>query len=231
MEPPPFGHFPDEGDEFTAQPPLSPWATRFGIAPTCPPSIKQTGSSGLAPKLPPLNPKWYGTPVDGPAMRFPRPTEEALDMVFFTERLQQSYLAGLRTYEAASLNGTLVSDIDGGHRLDVPDVDMDENAERRIEEMREVGDMPHAFGRNDSPGELMMRLGTLRVNQEVWCKAFARERWYDLKANVRERMPGAIPLIGETSVWSVDDPAIWDEMKVPLELADRLLKSSIQTGL
>lgn len=220
-------------------PPRSPWAKKFGIPETNWPSLTENGHSSLAPRLPYLDPRWYGTPLAGGfATPLPRPVREgALDELFVSERLQQSHLAGMRTWQAAALNARLAGGLDGGHDADAAPPTMDMATALRVATARQAAGLanPQQQGEDkwnrEDAAELLVQLRMLTVNEAGWCEVFARERWFDLHVKVKGKLPNTVGAIGDDDIWSVDNPVIWNEMRPCLELADRLLKASVESGL
>ncbi len=64
----------------------------------------------------------------------------------------------------------------------------------------------------------------VRVNEASWHPLFTQDRWFDLDVLIRDSVPNPVPTLGERDIWSVDTPALWDELRVNVELADRLLE-------
>ena len=230
---------PPGGAPPVPQPP-SPWAAKFGFPPNSLPSLIENGHSSLSPQTPYLDPTWYGTyPPRASKLKTLKPIPapirtKAIDDLFAAERLQQSYLAGLRTWQATTLNARLAGGVYGGNDKEIPPPSIDVDTQRRILQMRRTGLLPpieKADRSNAGMNALLMQMNMFLVSEGNWCKAFVRERWYDLDVRVRERLPDAIPEIGDDDVWCADISVIWDEMRICLELADRLLKASIETGL
>lgn len=63
------------------------------------------------------------------------------------------------------------------------------------------------------------------VDEMKWFDFFRKERWYDwihVPENFEEDKAG--------ETWSVDDPKLWDMLRVIIELANRMLKALIQDG-
>jgi len=59
------------------------------------------------------------------------------------------------------------------------------------------------------------------INESNWHPVLRKERWFDY------RRPDEPP--GSTPHWSVDNNRFWDEIKIPLEMANRLLGQVMKT--
>lgn len=63
------------------------------------------------------------------------------------------------------------------------------------------------------------RLEELKVDEDSWLPFFKKDRWFSTAADDSV-------LTGK--FWSVDDPVVWKELRVVLELANRLLTALIK---
>jgi hypothetical protein len=61
----------------------------------------------------------------------------------------------------------------------------------------------------------------ITVNENDWHAVFQKKQWFDYR----------LPEEGEDSVprWSVDNEAFWEEMKIPLEMANRIFNVLTRT--
>ncbi|KAK0724845.1 hypothetical protein B0H67DRAFT_117166 [Lasiosphaeris hirsuta] len=57
--------------------------------------------------------------------------------------------------------------------------------------------------------------GTISVNEAGWHPAFRKDRWFDYR--------------GPRGTWSVDDPRVWEHLRVAIELANRMLERLLKT--
>jgi hypothetical protein len=61
------------------------------------------------------------------------------------------------------------------------------------------------------------------VNESTWHHVFQKSHWFDY------RSPWEMEMGGSTPYWSVDNDAFWDEIKIPLEMANRIFNVLIRT--
>ncbi|TGJ78984.1 hypothetical protein E0Z10_g9789 [Xylaria hypoxylon] len=78
----------------------------------------------------------------------------------------------------------------------------------------DVGDAAKAIGD-------IYNLTKLRVDETRWFGFFRKDRWYDWIQTSPPAKAGGL-------LWSVDDPNVWRELSMCLELADRALKALIE---
>ncbi|KAI1263753.1 hypothetical protein F5Y18DRAFT_437793 [Xylariaceae sp. FL1019] len=62
--------------------------------------------------------------------------------------------------------------------------------------------------------------GKISVNEDEWFPTFRRDHWHDL-----EDVPSAPA--PEGGPWTVDNPGVWNELRIAIELANRILKALI----
>ncbi|KAJ8127844.1 hypothetical protein O1611_g5793 [Lasiodiplodia mahajangana] len=207
--------------------PSSPWATRFPDESVSFVSGNQNHSA-LAPRFPRIHdPKYYDqTPSMLPEDR-PK-TDEDLDLLFATEDMQNESLGGMHTWEASVLShyarlspDTIVS---GGHRP---------------EDKESAGSgsgLPSLV--SPSPSSLSARVSALsietneerdlaiyqreriQVDETRWLPFLRKDRWFDHTEGERDLRPG--------KTWTVDDPKVWEQLRVVLELANRVLEALIE---
>ncbi|KAI0456891.1 hypothetical protein F5B21DRAFT_466028 [Xylaria acuta] len=60
----------------------------------------------------------------------------------------------------------------------------------------------------------------IQVDEDSWFPFFKKNRWYSTQANE--------PSILSGNFWSVDDPKVWGELRIALELANRILNALIK---
>ena len=65
----------------------------------------------------------------------------------------------------------------------------------------------------------------LVVREDTWYSVFKKHRWIDYNVKVSQsgidlpRKNG-----GQDAIWSVDNPAVWSELRPCIELANRILR-------
>ncbi|KAI2638383.1 hypothetical protein GGS21DRAFT_548883 [Xylaria nigripes] len=186
--------------------PLTPWAQRFGYNKESREEflLESEIHSGLAPLYPRISPRFYSDdPVD--TITKPR-TNAEFDLLFGTEKWQQYHLKGICSWQVGPLmSGVRFSDTTGfiraGHQRTRP-------------------------GPTDNPANLaadetamkVFHEERIKVDESTWLKFLRKDRWLDFIQ--RE------PMLGGAS-WSVDVPKVWEELRIGLELANRILKAMI----
>ncbi|ORY69007.1 uncharacterized protein BCR38DRAFT_142559 [Pseudomassariella vexata] len=72
--------------------------------------------------------------------------------------------------------------------------------------------------------------GRITVNENSWLNLFAKPRWYDLRpakahARATDTIRYPFPQMEEhdTPWWTVDNPIIWEQVSISIELANRIL--------
>lgn len=76
---------------------------------------------------------------------------------------------------------------------------------------------------NELAGGFMLNK-RLIVGEAYWLPVFKKHRWIDYNVKVRESgidLPRKYD--GRDAIWSVDNPAVWEELRPCIELANRLL--------
>ncbi|RWA03082.1 hypothetical protein EKO27_g12023 [Xylaria grammica] len=195
--------------------PLSPWAARFGREEkSIPYSATTIRHSALAPEYPRLDPRYYG---DNPDLRehfagFERGMDE--DRLHWSEKYQK-HCIHMYTWQVGPLNRYLsfsprFPKVLGGHAtseklIDPPVAD----AIRRLTGAQNVASDEAGFG--------VFELERIKVDESQWLSFFQRDRWWDLE--VEDPEPGVR--------WSVDDPKVWAELSICLELANRMMKAMV----
>ncbi|KAI1332860.1 hypothetical protein F5Y16DRAFT_418791 [Xylariaceae sp. FL0255] len=188
--------------------PSSPWATRFPIE-----SWQRTyvdssniNHSILAPVAPRVDdPKYYlahGSGTTGAGSQSQALVSDAeFDRMCWHEITQRSFLGGLRTGEAASLSSHVWFSPNPG--------------------FCPGGHRPADRGMEQT---LLSYFGNwgLRVDETQWLPFLQKYRWYDWT----ETSP--FGLSGPPRHWSVEEPRIWNVLKISIELAHRVLESLIQ---
>ncbi|KAI3325659.1 hypothetical protein HD806DRAFT_552910 [Xylariaceae sp. AK1471] len=181
--------------------PLSPWAERFSTPGGLGFKWDSVKHSGYAPEFPRINdPLRY---LDIPNTRpdpIP-PNGEDLDKLFHTEAFQTKQLRGLRTWQAVTLN-------------------------RWVRFSPQIGFMSGGHLSSDAGehAEIFARIyksTRIKVDETRWLPFLRKNRWYDWI----QTSPPAEQATGRK--WSVDDPKVWEELSISLELTDRIFKALI----
>ncbi|KAI0142673.1 hypothetical protein GGR57DRAFT_508750 [Xylariaceae sp. FL1272] len=179
------------------EPPKSPWLQRFEFHNILRNDIKS--HSGYAPEFPRLNdPLYYGEFPNGGSAG-PQDFADA-DSVLFEEEFQRRQLLGLKTWEAGALSRYV--------RFS-PESEFMSGGHRPEDHTPVVANILYYRDR-------------IAVHEEGWLPLFRKDRWYDWIESKPSTPEGQM---GKT--WSVDDPRIWAELRVSLELADRMMKAII----
>ena len=63
----------------------------------------------------------------------------------------------------------------------------------------------------------------IKVDETRWLPFLRKDKWYDWIQTSPPAPPGQ-----EGKVWSIDDPEVWEAIKTPLELVDRMFKALIR---
>ncbi|KAI1340254.1 hypothetical protein F5Y15DRAFT_423235 [Xylariaceae sp. FL0016] len=198
------------------QPPLSPWAARFGV-----PQYGQhftqyyggiqsastysgTRGSGIAPEYPRLDPKYYDDEAN---------VQEPLELdnnswhrLFFSEEAQKSHFSGIRSWEAGPLNFKLT--LPGDEHL------MGCNTTRYNQ--KTLDEFEDVYSRRK-----------IEVDESKWFKFWQKSNWLDMYAQPGIKGPDGHPSV-INGRWTVDDDRIWKHLSVCIELADRVLKTLIE---
>lgn len=206
--PPAAGHAHD--------PPSSPWARRFPVPKTTH-LVENTYHSFLAPKFPNIDdPKYYD--------RYPKPGVDHCpknyaesDSVFQSEKVQRRCLWGAETWQVAALNRRLCipSSADlmfSGHRKDAPEQPSPRGRPYFLRQPAERSD-----------GFTFYQSHRIEVNEKRWLPFLRKDRWFDwvhFSPDETRSRPN--------KTWSVDDPQLWDALKVSIELTDRILKALLE---
>ncbi|KAI1119957.1 hypothetical protein F5Y10DRAFT_273538 [Nemania abortiva] len=186
------------------RPPGSPWQERFLVH-----TGLMVGSarlsegdglrhSGLKPELPSVpDPKYYLEPPPSQQPALPVSKEE-LDRLFREEMIQSWVFRGGLTWQVAALNRWIEL---------TPDIHMSGGHLQT-----DVGAFTEA-ARNS-----LWEKHRIQVDESKWFPFFRKERWFDWTQT-------SPPSQTTGRVWSVDDPKIWSQVSIALELADRFLKA------
>ncbi|KAI1327007.1 hypothetical protein F5Y16DRAFT_372992 [Xylariaceae sp. FL0255] len=194
--------------------PLSPWNERFhsvadesiGLRPIW---ITRRDfkfdRSALAPEFPRLHPKFYCDVPSELAQNPPRaqPPRDGVewDRLFTTERgHQKSYFHGLKTWEVAALN-------------------------RWMKFSTATGEISGGHNSADNQTDLLnlFKAEMFQVDENGWFDFLKKDRWYDIVDDPNNPSPNPFPSFPQ----SVDQPQVWAELRVVLELANRMLRALV----
>lgn len=67
--------------------------------------------------------------------------------------------------------------------------------------------------------DTISRLEGLKVDEDSWLPFFRKDRWFSTTAH---------DSVLTSVLWSVDDPVVWEELRIVLELANRILTALIK---
>ncbi|RYC54627.1 hypothetical protein CHU98_g11580 [Xylaria longipes] len=208
--------------------PSSPWATRFPLEDHTFTSLN-TNHSVLAPAVPRINdPKYYDLdPVLPP--NHPPLTPADLDQLFSTEAAQTRRLKGIKTWEVAALNRYVrfslgYSYLSAGHspidaerslpfsRFSVPEPSRPSPIIEALLNTMET---------NEERDFAVYLRERIQVDETLWFPFLRKSRWFDwIQVSQDFNSPA-----GKT--WSVDDPKVWEALRISLELVNRMLAALI----
>ncbi|KAI0441105.1 hypothetical protein F4803DRAFT_576844 [Xylaria telfairii] len=205
---------------------LSPWAWRYpgpktlGILP-----VENTYHSLLRPKFPDIvDPKYYDRYPQRDADHPPKDYAEK-DSVFHSEKIQRRCLWGAETWQVAALN----------RRLCIPsttDLMFGGHQKRPLREVKRPRTYPQLPGepswisyepKPDSDDFAFYQSHRIEVNETRWLPFLRKDRWFDLIRFAPDETQSR-----PDKPCSVDDPQLWEALKVSLELVDRIFKALLQ---
>ncbi|KAK8112633.1 hypothetical protein PG984_013159 [Apiospora sp. TS-2023a] len=179
--------------------PSSPWEERFD-----PKDISFNFGDGqhhslYAPIHPRLDPMYYH---DLPRPRpLDMPDEKSLDNLFTSENIQKQKLFGLRSWQAGALN-TIDPDPEGYSEY--------------------MAHLPYRGGHSASydyaENYQKFESQLFTIDENKWFDIWQKNNWFDLE--VRPRFNETKPHI---SKWTVQDPRIWNELRIIIEFSQRVL--------
>lgn len=199
------------------QRPLSPWAARYGrTRDQFLHSLDPFRHSTFAPEYPRLDPRYYADNPDHDARfrGFARGLEE--DRLFYSERYQNIILK-ISTWQVGPLNryvsfGPRFPKALGGHNR-VGDKDDPSSVINPISRLTGV-----TYATNDEALMGVFHSERIKVDEPKWFRFFRKSRWWDPE----KRHDSALGL-----QWSVDDPKVWAQLSIVLELANRILSALV----
>jgi hypothetical protein len=120
-----------------------------------------------------------------------------LDRLFVSERIQTTEAAGFRTWQIPVLNNA--------------------------PEPYNAGDYIPKSSRDR--GWDKYREGLITVDEKKWLKFFHRRRWFDLRVDCFTHILDPFPEMRQhpTNWWTVDNPVIWEHLRLSIEIANRIL--------
>ncbi|KAI0442935.1 hypothetical protein F4803DRAFT_517354 [Xylaria telfairii] len=199
------------------QRPLSPWAERYGHTQDL--FLHHRDDflhSTMAPEYPRLDPRYYAdNPSDDEYFRgFVWGFEE--DRLFCSE-YWQNILLKIHTWQVGPLNryvsfGPRFPKVLGGHSR----VGGADDPSSVIDPVRRLSGVTYAT--NDEALMAVFQSERIKVDESKWFRFFRRSRWWDPE----HRDESALGL-----QWSVDDPKVWEQLRIVLELANRMLSALI----
>ncbi|KAI0467656.1 hypothetical protein F4859DRAFT_229333 [Xylaria cf. heliscus] len=200
------------------QRPLSPWAARYDrVHDKWLHDLDKFRHSTFAPEYPRLHPRYY---ADNPSRSqrfhgFAHGFDE--DRLFYSEHNQKCELK-IDAWQVGPLNryvsfGPRFPKILGGHSR------VSNNRNDRssvINDVRRLTGITYAT--NDEALLAVYRFERIKVDEPKWFRFFRRSRWWDPEQ-------GDDPILGLR--WSVDDPRVWAQLSIILELANRMLNALV----
>ncbi|KAF2964060.1 hypothetical protein GQX73_g9511 [Xylaria multiplex] len=208
--------------------PSSPWARRFP-ARNYTFTFQKENHSVLAPIFPTIeNPKYYDqNPTRHPDHRPQTLADE--DRVFFTEQHQNFALYGITTWQASALNhyarfspNIIVS---GGYRpLDRATGGFPFRIPSSLPAAPSLGLELAAKGiqTNEEMNFAVYLRERIEIDETRWLPFLRKDNWFDW-TEVTQTFDSAA---GKT--WSVDEPKLWENLRVSLELVNRFLEALIE---
>ncbi|KAI8955205.1 hypothetical protein F4801DRAFT_574791 [Xylaria longipes] len=208
--------------------PSSPWAERFPIDLVS--FISQnTNHSTLAPFPRIDDPRYYDQVPPFPQEDIPTKNED-IDKLLWCETIQAEFMHGRETWQTAVLNRYLqfspaTGFVSGGHRP----------VDARVAGLSipAISPLPQSIylpGLRTGPTDvrtaeerdfLVYRRERIQVDETKWLPFLRKDRWFDWT----QATP---PFEKAERIWSVDDPTVWDFLKVVLELVNRILLALIE---
>ncbi|KAI0147509.1 hypothetical protein GGR57DRAFT_515757 [Xylariaceae sp. FL1272] len=208
---------------------VSPWYARW--APFPPDSLDQVlegppKHSGVAPMHPSLHPRFYSDLPDQSKLRNAGYFKDGTEADLFYLSLYNQWRRFRRSthWQYGVMNRHVkFSDrfglISGGHRqLTSGPVLVNQATNPNFL----PGHVAQISGSNDLATydqvfEKIYELERIQVDETKWFPFFHKDRWYD-----------CIQPSADGRYWSIDDSEIWEVLKVPLELANRIFSSLIE---
>ncbi|KAI1428714.1 hypothetical protein F5Y12DRAFT_711006 [Xylaria sp. FL1777] len=212
---------------FSTDLPSSPWATRFSYGNLAFTS-QNVNHCPLAPVPRIDDPVYYD---QDPLMPNLPHSDSDYDKALVCEKFQRDTLGGLCTWQSAALNRFLRFSpesglVSAGHRLidklpiDLPlfSAHLPESSWQQFP----LRTRPAISGTNEDAGFSVYQRERIKVDETQWFKFLRKERWLD--------WIGFTPDFTQEPRrrWSVDEPKIWEFLRVSIELVNRIFKSLIK---
>ncbi|KAI0487483.1 hypothetical protein F4859DRAFT_525601 [Xylaria cf. heliscus] len=188
--------------------PLSPWAQRYGVLYDDESTLdeRKIRHSGYYTGHPRMDPKFFAEPIlqselDGSRLFSHR---NDIHRFFHLEDRNDGYFKGIKPWQYGPLMQYVrFSDrglLPGGHWRP----ESQPYRQARHEELADI--------------DKLLDDDMIIVNEDGWFPFLRRDRWYDLYGQAR---------VPSGKTWSIDQPKLWDKIRVSVELVDRMLKALI----
>ncbi|KAI0551213.1 hypothetical protein F4679DRAFT_593659 [Xylaria curta] len=200
------------------QRPRSPWAARYDVTREDYLLIEDEFlHSNFAPEYPRLDPRYYGDDPDSKEKfhGFRRGLHE--DRLFYSE-FQQRHELKIYSWQSGILNryvgfGPRFPKLLGGHNRVKNDKHDPDSVIAAIHRLTGVD-----YDTSDEALTAVYNFERIKVDDSKWFRFFRKSRWWDPDS-------GDEPALGLR--WSVDDPKVWAQMRIILELANRMLNALV----
>ncbi|KAI0472242.1 hypothetical protein F4859DRAFT_515090 [Xylaria cf. heliscus] len=209
--------------------PSSPWATRYPLD-RLSFIAENTNHSVLAPFPRVDDPRYYDHEPTFTQEDIPKENEN-IDKLLWSEMVQAHSMHGKETWQAAVLSRYLqfspdTGFVSGGHRpVDtlVADLSVSGILPPPPQSLNFVGlrTGPPRIATNEERDYSTYLRERIKVDESKWLPFLRKDRWYDW-------IQVAPPFDKPGRTWTVDDPEIWDYLKVILELVNRILLALIE---
>ncbi|KAI1738701.1 hypothetical protein F4680DRAFT_467071 [Xylaria scruposa] len=198
--------------------PSSPWAARYKITKDdFLHDLDEFHHSSFAPEYPRLDPRHYGDSPDSKEKfhGFGRGLHE--DRLLYSE-FQQRHELKIYSWQVGVLNryvgfGPRFPKLLGGHNRVKTDKNDPDSVIAAIRSFTGVD-----YATSDEALTAVYHSERIKVDDSKWFRFFRKSRWWDPD-------PGDEPALGLR--WSVDDPKVWAQLEIVLELANRMLNALV----
>ncbi|KAJ2985820.1 hypothetical protein NUW58_g5331 [Xylaria curta] len=209
--------------------PNSPWANRFRVNYNT--FVSQDENHSLLVPFPRIDDPKYYDQEPGPVGNLLPLSNANKDKLFSSEVLQNEEFHGKKTWQVATLNRWVwfspeTGFLSGGHQLadkkvaDIPVSNIPAPAQTSLQSVSLQTRAP-TVGTNEERDFLVYQRERIKVDESRWLPFLRRQRWFDW---IQAQMPYKVKS-GRT--WSVDDPDVWENMGVVLELTNRIFEALI----
>lgn len=70
------------------------------------------------------------------------------------------------------------------------------------------------------------------VDEANWLPLFAKKRWYNLERPLTDSLQRTLDSrFAANATWSVDDPVFWEKLSPAIQLANNLMRATVQHPL